>query len=119
MTGNSETQGSEDEFTRLMLAGCDRLQREIGYNPTRFRQMVGDLGGVEAARRLLTGPLTSDGFSRLWESQRLHLSLEAHVLLPRFRDLFSLAEQAEARRRLEAHGFDVDSFVGSVGDGVP
>ncbi len=107
------------EFTRLMLDGCERLQREIGYNPTRFRQMVGEHGGVDAARRLLHGPTTSEGFATLWEASRLHLSVEAFVLLPRFDGLFSDAERFEARRRLGAHGFDVDDFLGRLGDEVP
>ena len=29
---------AEVEFNREMLAGTDRLKREIGYNPTRFLQ---------------------------------------------------------------------------------
>ncbi len=107
------------EFTRLLLAGCDRLQREIGYNPTRFRQMVGDVGGVEAAKRLLEGPATSDGFATLWEAGRLHLSVEALAILPRFVVLFSERERTESRRRLEAHGFDVAAFLRQIGDGLP
>jgi hypothetical protein len=102
-----------------MLDGCSRLQREIGYNPTRFRQMVADHGGVEAAKRLLQGPTTSDGFSTLWEAGRLHLSVEAFVLLPRFSELFTDSERAEARRRLDAHQFEVQRFLDQVGDDLP
>ena len=107
------------EFTRLMLDGCDRLEREIGYRPTRFRQMVGELGGVVAAKQLLSGPATSDGFATLWEAGRLALSVEAHVLLPRFASVFSPIERRTARRRLEQHEFDVDGFLDQVGDGLP
>jgi hypothetical protein len=39
------------------------LKREIGYKPTRFIGMVSRHGGVEAARRLLSGPDASDGFT--------------------------------------------------------
>lgn len=117
---SSQEDGRLDvDFTRLMLDGCDRLQREIGYTPTRFRQMVGEHGGVDAARRLLLGRTTSDGFATLWEAGRLELSVEAFVLLPRFAATFSEAERREARRRLEAHRFDVDGFLDRVGDGLP
>lgn len=102
-----------------MIDGSDRLQREIGYNPTRFRQMVAEHGGLGAARLLLDGPDASDGFTTLWEAQHLDLSVEAHVLLPRFEALFTPAERQAARRRLEDHGFDVDAFLQRVGDGLP
>lgn len=107
------------EFTQLMLDGCKRLQLEIGYNPTRFRQMVGEHGGADAARRLLRGPTTSDGFATLWEAGRLDVSVEAFVLLPRFNAIFTDVERLEARRRLESHGFDVDAFLSRVGDELP
>lgn len=106
------------EFTRLMVDGIDRLQREIVYNPTRFRQMVGEHGGVGAAQRLLRGPDASDGFTTLWEAHRLELSVEAHVLLPRFASLFAQRELRMARHRLEEHGFDVDAFLARIGDGL-
>ena len=99
------------EFTGLMLAGCDRLSREVGYRPTRFRHMVGELGGVEAVRRLLRGADASDGYTTLWEAGRLELSVEAYALHPRFASLFSESERAAARRRLTSHGFDVDAFL--------
>lgn len=44
--------------------------------------MVGEHGGAEAARHLLTGRDASDGFTTLWEHGRLEMSVEAHVLLP-------------------------------------
>lgn len=102
------------EFTPLTIVGSDRLQREIDYNPTRFRQMVADYGGVGAARRLLRGPDASDGFTTLWEARRLDLSVEAHVLLPRFADLFTEQERQRARQRREEYCFHVeDSCRGS------
>ena len=103
-------------FTQLMLAGLQRLNREIGYRPTRFRRMVADHGGVEAVRRLLIGRETSEGFATLWAAQRLDLSVEAHVLLPRFESLFTDSERSEARRRLVAHEFDVDAWLAGLGD---
>lgn len=72
----------ERQFHRDMIRGAERLKREIGYNATRFIQMVGELGGVEAARHLLQGQNASDGFTTLWEHRRLEMSVEAHVLLP-------------------------------------
>lgn len=106
-------------FHQAMLDGCIQLQQEIGYNPARFRQMVAEHGGVEAAKQLLRGPGTSDGFTRLWEAKRLNLSVEFFVVLPEYADLFTEEERSEARRRLEAHDFDVEVHLRSLGTGAP
>lgn len=102
---------AELEFNRELLAGTDRLKREIGYNPTRFLQMVGELGGPEAVRRLLRGRGASEGFATLWEAGRLEMSAEAIALLPWYEPLFTPTERATARRRLVQYGFDVDGFL--------
>ncbi len=102
---------AEQAFHSEMLAGADRLKKEIGYNPTRFNQMVAEHGGPEAVRLLLNGRDTSDGFTTLWENGRLEMSCEAIVLLPWYEDLFGDDEKAVARRRLIEHDFDVDAFV--------
>lgn len=94
-----------------MLKGSDRLKREIGYNPTRFNEMVADHGGPEAVRQLLEGRDASDGFTTLWEAGRLEMSVEAAVLLPWYELLYTDDERAVARRRLVEHRFDVDAFL--------
>jgi len=102
---------SEQRFQREMINGSDRLQREISYNPQRFRQMLAEHGGVGAVRVLLRGRDASDGFTTLWEHGRLDMSCEAIALLPWYRDLFSSAELQTAQYRLTQHGFDVDDFL--------
>jgi len=102
---------AEREFHREMVTGADRLKREIGYNPTRFNQMVAEHGGAEATRQLLRGRDASDGFTTLWEAGRLEMSVEAAALLPWYADLFSDEQRGVARRRLVEHGFDVDGFL--------
>lgn len=71
-------------------------------------QMVGELGGVEAAKSLLRSREPSEGFTKLWETNRLHLSVEFHVLLPEYEALFTQEEREVAQSRLEAHEFDID-----------
>lgn len=73
---------AERAFHSEMVTGADRLKKEIGYNPTRFLNMVANVGGPEAARQLLSGRDASDGFTTLWEAGRLEMSVEATVLLP-------------------------------------
>ena len=102
---------AEEAFNSEMLAGADRLKKEIGYSPIRFNQMIAEHGGPEAVRLLLKGRDTSEGFTTLWESDRLEMSCEAIALLPWYEDLFSDDERAVARHRLTAHGFGVDGFL--------
>jgi hypothetical protein len=105
------TTRAEREFHREMHVGAETLKREIGYNPTRFNQMVAELGGPEAARHLLRMPDASDGFTTLWLNHRLEMSVEAFALLPWYAPLFTPAELATARQRLASREFDVEAFL--------
>jgi hypothetical protein len=113
------TSRAEREFHREAVDGADRLKREIGYNPTRFNQMVSELGGPEAARQLLKGRDASDGFTTLWEAGRLDMSVEAAALLPWYEELFTEQQRSVARRRLVGHRFDVDAFLCSRSGAPP
>lgn len=105
------TTRAEREFHRECIDGSDRLKREIGYNPTRFNQMVAEYGGPEAVRQLLKGRDASDGFTTLWEAHRLEMSVEAAALLPWYEELFTEEQRATAQRRLIEHNFDVEAFL--------
>jgi hypothetical protein len=107
----SAAREAEGRFHSAMVAGIEISKREVGYNPTRFAQMVGELGGLEAARHLLRGRDASDGFTTLWEHGRLDISVEAVVLLPSYHELFTAEQLETARRRLTEHRFDVDSWL--------
>jgi hypothetical protein len=90
---------------------CIQKCREFNYNPAYWKRMIIDHGAVDASHRLLTGTRASDGFTRLWEEDCLELSVEFSVLLPKYHDLFTDDERAEARRRLELYEFDVDGHL--------
>lgn len=87
-----------------MRAIYDRARREAGYNATYFLSMLAEHGGLATARKLLQAPVVSDGFTALWQKGRLHLSVEAVIIQPRFAGLFSEAEIETARRRLGQFG---------------
>src|SRR4051794_11601886 len=99
------TRDLEAAFHRAMVDNYQRAKRELDYNATYFLQMLGEHGGVETARRLLTGSQYAEGSTRLVMENRLDLSVEALVLRPEFTPLFSDAERAEARRRLDEMGW--------------
>lgn len=95
----------EAEFEEALWRSC-RESRRLGYKPIAFEIMLGDQGAVETARRLLATFEYQDGFRRLWELRRLDLSLECHVLRPRYRALFTIDELDEARNRLRKLDYD-------------
>ena len=97
---------AERSFEYEMMQIYERAKAEIGYTASRFLQMVLDQGGLATAERLLHSPSTSDGFTKLWESKRLDLSVEALVIRPEFSELFTGAEKAIARSRLDQFGFN-------------
>src|SRR5262245_22884650 len=101
----------ERAFDAAMVAIYTTAKRDLGYNATRFLQMITDEGGLVAARRLLHASAVSDGFTTLWEHARLDLSVEAHVLRPEYAGLFTDAERRIARRRLKDYGFEDDLGV--------
>ena len=95
----------EHEFQREMevLYGAAAT---LGYRPAYFLQMVQELGGVAAAKRLLEASDAQSGLIKLWELGRLDVSMEALVVQDRWKRLFSEAERQTARDRLEAFGYD-------------
>jgi hypothetical protein len=89
----------EGEFHNDML-GILEKEREVGFCSTRFRNMVETYGGVGAARRLLKinpEPM----FEKLRNMGRLDLTMEFHVVMEKYRPLFSELECKAADWRLK------------------
>jgi len=95
----------EKAFHESMLSIYRQAKEKCHYHATYFLRMVAEKGGLAAAKTLLHTNTPSEGFTVLWEHERLDLSVEYHVLLPQFRSLFTDEERAIARRRLEEYGF--------------
>ncbi len=89
-----------------MLDVYRRAKAEAGYNATRFLRMVTEMGGYETARTLIHAPAVSEGYTALWERERLDLTVEAVILQSEWRDLFSELEREIARRRLAEYGYN-------------
>jgi hypothetical protein len=96
---------TERRFHRAMVGIYEIAKRDLGYNATRFLQMLSEQGGLATARQLLWSSTPSEGFTTLWNHQRLDLTVEAHVLMPEFASLFTDADRDQARGRLEAYGW--------------
>ena len=98
----------EMQFDAAMLDAYQRSKNEVGYNATRFLQMLHDNRGIRTAQILLHADSVSDGYTKLWENQRLDLTVEALVMDPRFTSLFTEDERRIARQRLTDYGYEVD-----------
>lgn len=96
----------EDELTAAFIDGYRVAGEEVGYWGRRFLQAVKRNGGLATAKRMLLPRNAGQrkGLDALLEANRPELTVEAIVLQPRFRDLFSPAEIAEAQKRLGEYG---------------
>lgn len=96
----------EIKFNADMKSIYDRAKKELGYNATRFLQLLSQVGGIEAAKKLISKDGGTYGFEVLWENKRLDLSVEAHVLKPEYENLFTEEERELCKDRLSKFGFD-------------
>jgi hypothetical protein len=91
----------ESKFNADMLNIYRTAKKELGYNATRFLQLISEKGGLQAAKILISKDGGTYGFEVLWEHNRLDLSVETHVLMPEYRELFTDDERYMCRERLE------------------
>jgi hypothetical protein len=95
----------EKAFHSAMLDIYKTAKAEAGYNATRFLSMVSEQGGLQTARTLLHATTVSEGYTALWDRDRLDLTVEALVIEPRWVTLFSTEERAMAIARLKEYGY--------------
>jgi hypothetical protein len=89
-----------EQFEEVTMAGIDEGKR-LGYNPTRYLQMVKQYGAVGAAKRVLRPGPPSEGFVTLaYLKDRKDLTTEATAVQPQFQELFTDEELRIARERL-------------------
>ena len=97
----------EARFDGAMMRIYVRAKNEVGYNATRYLQMLHDHRGLDTARILILADQPFEGYTALWERGRLDLTDEALVLQPEWQPL--LAQEPEllerARRRLTDYGY--------------
>ena len=99
----------EAEFNEAMMNVYRTAKEECRYNATHYLNMLFEHGGVETARKLLAGNQAPQyGFTKLYECERLDITVECVVLNGRFRELFEEHELATARQRLREYNFDPD-----------
>ena len=95
----------EKQFEQEMIGIYMTAKKECGYNSTRFLQLISTKGGIAAAKQLISKPGGTDEFTTLWECGRLDLSIEAHVLNPKYYELFTESERELCKNRLQEFGY--------------
>lgn len=90
-----------EQFNAAMFSIYSRAKTEAGYNATVFLRMLTDKNGVDTAKYLINAAKPSDGYTNLYERQRLDLTVEALVVEnPKWHSLFTEGEIQKARKRL-------------------
>jgi 5-methylcytosine-specific restriction protein A len=98
----------EIDLTDALLQAYQRAGEEVSYWAGRFREAVKRNGGLATAKRMLK-PRSSGqraGLDKLLDANRPDLTMEAVILQPQFRSLFSEAELQVATKRLGQYGKD-------------
>lgn len=114
MTENQELGQLRDQFTTHMHEGVNALAT-LGYNATRFRQMLLNEGdAVVVAHRLVMADGT-EGLWRLKQMGRLDMSVEMWVLHPEYEELFDQTTRDRAYANLRAMDFNVDAHLRDLG----
>lgn len=98
----------EQEFQRAMLGIYNSALQNCNYKATYFLQMVNELGGLQAAKKLLHKPELQYGFVKLWECGCLDITMEALILKEPWQKLFTEEEKEIARRRLRECEYKFD-----------
>jgi len=96
----------EKEFNQDMILICESSKRDIGYNPTRFRQLINRKGALIAVKELINSSSVPTGLTTLWENGRLDLSVESQVLKEKYKELFTENEISICKIRLTQLEYD-------------
>jgi 5-methylcytosine-specific restriction protein A len=118
----SKKESAEAALEEALLDGFKRAGREAGYRGYYYLRSIRTHGALAAAKRILAkrgaGGETK-GFRALLHAGRPDLSVEAIILRPEFRSLFTPAELATARERLKAFPNDAHRRPVPVADLFP
>ena len=83
-----------------------REARNIGYAPSIFHRMLHEKGALQTARQLINASQPSNGYTRLWELERLDLSVDAVVHdNTEWHELFTQDELQRCEKRLADYGY--------------
>jgi len=85
-----------------------RAKEEADYDAGRSLQMLAEYDATETARMLLRAATASDDYddyTELWKRHRLDLTIEALVIRPQWKELFTDEERGIALKRLASFDY--------------
>ena len=97
------------KFERQVLDDSKEYTKLTGTSPSRFLQMVAEVGGVETARVLALSNHPAEGFTRAWEHKCMNLTVEHTIVYGHdgeFQRLFTDDVVKAARKRLRQYGIN-------------
>lgn len=77
----------------------------LGYKPKAFMTMIINDETVNAVKKVINSTTPPDGFIKLWELNRLDLSMEAIIQEKEWEDLFTEEERLKAKKRLNDYDY--------------
>ena len=98
----------EEQFTDEMFAIYKSANQQLGYNATRYFQMLANDGAITTANTLVLQKGYSLGMTFLWENKRLDLSVEVLVINPKYKPLFKVEVVEIARKKLLQLGYSIE-----------
>lgn len=87
------------QFTEDMECLCRDI-KEVSHNPSRFIEMLKSGDSVAVAKRLVMHEPTST-FKKLASINKLHLTVEYYVVMPKYRPLFNEEIIQVSKKRLD------------------
>lgn len=92
-----------EDLNRQFTEDMERLCREIketSHNPSRFIEMLKSGNSVDVAKRLVMNEPTST-FKKLAGINKLYLTVEYYVVMPKYKSLFSEEVIQTSKKRLD------------------
>jgi hypothetical protein len=91
----------EKQFDQAMMDIYYRAKSECNYVPSIFFNMLNQQRGVLTAKQLINATNVSDGYTKLYELERLDLTVEAVTYEnAKWHELFTSEEIERCRKRL-------------------
>ncbi|MCR8633926.1 hypothetical protein [Paenibacillus radicis (ex Xue et al. 2023)] len=100
-----------EQFHKDVISAYKKAKSECGYNASIFIQIVTRDGALKVAKDFIHKKQATTGFEKLYFAGRLDLTIEAHVLLPKYKSMFTLEERKTAFERLKEYKFEVLGVV--------
>lgn len=99
----------EHQFHLSMEGIYHRTLKECKYNARYFWDMLQERGAIATAKTLIHKKGGTEGFTKLWELNRLDLTIEALVLQNEYRELFDESDLKVCQERLGKLGYPINS----------